>query len=248
MPSSRATFSRSRPWLAALLLPLLLTACGNGGDARGPNASPTPTPTAETVLKRAGDRLAATQTVGFMLEVEGDTYVDEGKTIRLLEAEGELARPDRVRTTFKAKVLAPTVTIQLITVGDRSWTTNLITGDWEPAPPEFSYSPVVLFDNQNGIGPVMGRVDAPKLLADEEIDGRPAYHVAATVAEAVIGPLTGNTMSGTPVAVDLWVAKETGDLLRARLAEPPSAEKDDPATWVLDLREHGAKVEIEPPI
>jgi len=227
---------------------LLTTACGGSGDASAPTPSPTPVPTAAAVLARASARLAATETVRFTLNVEGTTYVDGGDTIQLLEAEGDLVRPDRVSTTFKVKVLAPTVTIRLITIGDQSWTTNLITGRWGEADPEFSYSPGVLFDTQDGIGPVMGRVEAPTLLPNEEINGRSAHHIAATAAQETIGPITADTMAGSPVAVDLWVDVATDDLLRARLTEPASVGNDDPATWVLDLTDHGAKVEIEPPV
>jgi hypothetical protein len=145
-------------------------------------------------------------------------------------------------------VLVATVTIQLITVGEESWTTNLITGDWEPAPPEFNYSPAILFDEQEGIGPVMGRVEGAKLLEDEEINDRDTYHVVAQVEHDAIDPITAGTMVGTPVTVDLWIDKETSDLLRVRLAEPPSEDRDNPATWTLDLFDHGTKVEIEPPI
>jgi len=226
----------------------LLTACGTNGGAQDPEATATATPTARQLLQVASDRLADTQTVRFSLKVEGDTFVDKGESIRLIEADGELQRPDRVRTTFKAKVLVPTVTIQLITVGDQSWTTNLITGDWEEAPEEFTYSPAVLFDNQKGIGPVMGRVTEAKLLGDENVGDRATFHILAIADQDIIGPLSSNTMIGSPIAVNLWIDKETGDLLQARLAEPDTVEKDEPAIWTLSLFDHGAKVAIEPPV
>lgn len=225
----------------------LLSGCGTNGGAQDPEATATVSPTAPQLLRAASDRLAETQTIHFSLKVEGDTFIDTGGSIRLIEADGELQRPDRVRTTFKAKVLVPTVTIQLITVGNKSWTTNLITGEWEEAPEEFTYSPAVLFDNQEGIGPVMGRATEPKLLGDENIGDRATFHITAIANQDIIGPLTSNTMIGSPIAVDLWIDKETGDLLQARLAEPDTVEKDEPAIWTLNLFDHGAKVEIEPP-
>ena len=50
------------------------------------------------------------------------------------------------------------ISLQLITIGEQSWTTNVLTGKWEEAPLEFAYRPDVLFSTQDGIGPVMGRV------------------------------------------------------------------------------------------
>lgn len=214
------------------------------------DATATPPAVPETValLATASRRLADTPTVSFKLDVDGTTYIDTQNSIQLLEAQGQLQRPDRVKASFKVKVLAPTLTINLITIADQSWTTDLITGRWGPAPDEFSYDPKILFDNQDGIGPVMGKVDAPEREKDEKIGDRSTHHISGTVEQQVIGPLTAETMTGSPVAVDLWIDAESNDLLRVRLAEPRSDEKKDPATWTLDLYDQGDKVEIESPV
>lgn len=204
---------------------------------------------ATEILVRASKRLADTPTVRFELKVEGDTFIDEGKTLRLIEASGELARPDRVRTTFKVVALErATITVQLIIVGDQWWTTDLITGEWTTAPVEFEYDPSVLFDNQDGIGPIMNRVKDAERLKDETIRDREAFHIHAVVDQAIIGPLTSNILDGTPITVDLWIDQQTYDLLRARLAEPSVATNEEkPATWTLDLFDHSAQFVIEPP-
>lgn len=212
-----------------------------------PTATPSPTPTPAGLLEQASRRLADTQTVRFALDIEGDTFVDPNRTIRLLAATGELRRPDRVRTEFQAEVLGRAITLQLITVGEDTWLTNILTGEWGLAPVEFAYRPDVLFNNQNGIGPIMGRVERVRRLDDQEVDGRPAYHLQAEVEESVIGPLTYYTLKGSPVTVDLWIDRETGDLLRARLSEPADAVKANPAVWTLDLSRHDQPVTIEPP-
>lgn len=260
-PSSPPRRPRSRSLLVSLALlalvlaaPLLPASGGRALAAAGQTAPATPaaaapasaTPTATDLLARASQRLAETESVRFDLTVDGRTFLDPGGQILLLEAEGRLLRPDRVSTSFKAEVLGQVVTLDLITVGDTSWTTNLLTGAWEVAPPEFAYRPSILFDNQDGIGPVMGRVTDAERLEDDEIDGKETYRVRAVVDESVIAPLTYSTMSGSPVTVDLWIDRETDDLLRAQLAEP---ENDpDRAIWIFDISEHGDEVTIEPPV
>ncbi len=245
----RSRYPGSRLLLSLLALSCLvpLVAGGTAGANEAVSATPSGAAAAIDLLARASRRLAETESMHFRLDVEGETFVDEGESIRLLEAEGDLRRPDRVATAFKAEVFTRVITLNLITIGDQTWTTNILTGEWEFAPPEFAYRPTVLFDNQEGIGPVMGRVQDVELRGEEEIDGRPTLHVVARVDEAVIGPLTYETMSGSPITVDLWIDQESDDLLRARLAEPPTAG-DDPATWTLDLSEHGEQVAIEAPV
>ena len=232
--------------LSTACLLLLLGACGPvEPEAATPTPSPTPTP--QEILANASRRLGETPSVHFTLDVQGDTFIDTGETIRLLGAEGDLKRPDRVQTTFQAEVLGRTISLQLITVGDKSWTTNILTGNWEPAPLEFAYRPDILFSTQSGIGPVMGRVENVERLDDEDVDGRPTYHLRANADQSIVAPLTYYTIRGNPVTVDLWIDRETGDLLRARMSEPPGTEHSEPAVWTLDLSHHGEDISIEPP-
>ena len=224
---------------------LALGACGPAENAA---ITPATTPTPAALLEMASKRLAETPTVHFALEVQGETFIDTGGNIRLLGAEGDLQRPDRVRTAFQAEVMGRAISLQLVTIGDRSWTTNILTGEWENAPLEFAYQPDVLFSTQDGIGPVMGRVEGVQRLEDEEIEGQTTYHLRATVDESVVGPLTYYTITGSPVTVDLWIDQETHDLLRAQLSEPPGPERPNPAVWMLNLTHHGEEISIEPPV
>lgn len=222
---------------------LVLSGCGIADE----EATVSPTPTPSQLLEMASKRLAETPSVHFVLDVQGETFIDTNHTIRLLGAEGDLQRPDRVHTTFQAEVMGRAISLQLTTIGDKSWTTNILTGEWGDAPLEFAYRPDVLFSTQDGIGPVMGRVQGVKRLEDEEISGKTAYHLQATVDDSVVGPLTYYTISGSPVTVDLWIDQETHDLLRARLSEPPGSDRPHPAVWTLNLSHHGEDVSIEPP-
>jgi hypothetical protein len=232
--------------LAAAGALLGIAGCGPTAEVP-PTQTPAATPTAADLLAMASQRLGEIPTVHFALAVEGETFIDSAKTIRLLGAEGDLVRPDRVQTTFQAEVLGRAITIQLISIGTRSWTTNILTGDWGEAPVEFAYRPDILFSTQDGIGPVMGRVENVTRLADEEISGRAAYHLTATVDESVVGPLTYYTLHGSPVTVDLWIDQETHDLLMARMSEPKDADRPHPAVWTLTLSHHGQPFAIEPP-
>lgn len=220
---------------------------GGCGPAAQDAATSTPELSPEALLELASARLAETQTVHFTLNVEGETFIDAARAIRLLGAEGDLRRPDRVGATFQAEIMGRAISLQLITIGEESWTTNVLTGEWGNAPLEFAYQPDVLFSTQDGIGPVMGRVQDVERLDDGEIAGRPTHHLRATVDEEAVGPLTYYTITGSPVTVDLWIDQETHDLLRAQLSEPAGAERPNPAAWTLDLSHHDEDITIEPP-
>ena len=227
--------------LGALLT--LLTACG--GDSSSDSLEDDVS--VSDILENASQRLADTDAMHFRLDVEGETRIDPAGTIRLLNAEGTMARPNKVDTRFQVKVLGQTATIRMITIGEEAWTTDLITGKWMTAPSEFGYNPAILYDNQDGLGPVMGKIDNPQLIGIEDVDGTETYHIRGTASDEVIAPLTSGTMEGDKIDLDLWVDGETWDLVRVIVAEPEGPRKDDPATWTMNLSDHGEKADIEAP-
>jgi hypothetical protein len=224
---------------------LTLFGCGVTAEERAARP-PTPTPTELLVL--ASRRLAETPAVHFVLEVEGETFIDPMANMLLIRAEGDLQRPDRVRTTFQVEVVGRVISLHLVSVGDEAWMTNLLTGEWEDAPLEFTYRPGIIFSPRDGLGPMMERVQDVERLEDEDISGRSASHVRATVAQSIARPLTYNTIKGSPITVDFWIDRETQALLRARISEPPVAHRSHSAVWTLDFSHHGEAVSIEPPV
>lgn len=183
MPSYRSV----RLFLVTIVAAIGLASAAPGANADDATATPDD---ASAILAQASDRLADTQTMKFELEVDGDSYIDGADTMRLISARGDLARPDKVDVEFQINVLgAQNVSVRMITIGDEAWTTDLLTGKWGPAPDEFGYNPVVLFDNQNGLGPVAGRMENPTVDGTESIGGRDAWKITGTVDEATISTL-----------------------------------------------------------
>jgi hypothetical protein len=242
-------FLQIRVVIAALVVTVALVACGGGNGGSAPPTATSEPLTAPQILNNASKRMAETTSLRFKLDVNGKTYVDTAGTIQLLEASGELERPNKVRSQFKVRVAGTaTLTMQIITIGDQTWSTNLITGKWEQAPEEFSYNPSILFDKQGGVGPVMDRVTNAQRLEDEKLKGAQAYHVRADVTSAVIGPLTAETLTGSPVIVDLWIDQENFNLLRAQLTGVSPSSGKEPVVWTLDLSDHDQPMHISAPV
>lgn len=224
----------------------MVAGCGNSDDS---NPESDADVDVTTVLSDASTRIAETQSLKFTLDISGTTMIDDLGTIQLLAARGSLARPDLVDVQFQVRVLGTqTASIRMVTAGGQSWTTDLISGEWGPAPEEFGYDPARLFDTQDGLGPIMGKIDSPELIGTEDVDGKSAWHVRGVATQEVIGPVTANKMHGDTVAVDLWIDTSTSDLLKVQLAEPAAPDVEDPATWVMTLLDHDKPVTIEPPI
>ncbi len=223
----------------------ILTGCGVEDST---SIAPSESLDAVTLLTQASDSLEETETLRFNIEIDGDTFVDEAGTIRLLAARGDLARPDRVDVEFQVELLgAQTVSIRMITIDDEAWTTNLLSGAWEPSPEEFGYNPTVLFDDQGGLGPVAGRLNSPQVLDAETIGGRETWPVQGTVDNDTISSLTSGTADGEVITVTLWVDQESSNVLQLQLTEPDDTDKENPATWTMRLTGHNQDVTIERP-
>ena len=234
-------------FLAVPMLALIVMLFGVAG-AVADDATPAAGGEARDILDRASERLADTQTMKFELEVEGDSYIDDTNTMRIIAARGDLERPDKVDVEFQINLLgAQNVTIRMITIGDEAWTTDLLTGKWGPAPEEFGYNPAVLFDNQDGLGPVAGRLQDPTVEGSETIGGRDAWKITGTVDEQTIEPLTSGVIQGDEIGIAIWVDKESSNILRIEIEEPKIEGKEHPATWTMTLTGHDSDIEIEAP-
>lgn len=205
-------------------------------------------PTVDEILAAAAETIQETESMSFEMVMEGTTYVDADQNIQLLGAEGVMQRPDRADVIFTAVFLGmQQISIRMITIDEDAWITDIVTGKWVPAPPEFGYNPSVLYDDDHGLGPVMGRMNDPEVVGSEEIDGKDAWHIVATVDGEVTHEMTSGTMRGSVQTLDLWIDKDTSDILQIRISEPEDEDLEDPATWTLILTDHNEEVNIEQP-
>lgn len=239
---------------AILLLIPLLTSCSLWDDDDDPEPPPgadaTPTTvelTGESVLAAASDRWSETQSIHFVLEANGDTYLDSDQNILLESAEGDLARPDAVTATAKVSVAIAVVDVDLIVIGQDAYMTNFISGNWEHAPEDFSYNPALLFSETDGLGPIMEDIQNPALDGSESIDGREAHRVKGVVIQDQIDEITAGSIQGDDIDVTLWIADDNFEVVRLVLSAP-GADSTGETTWDLTFSDHNKEVTIEAPI
>jgi len=242
-------------WFVALILLFLLvfttTACmgdddDSGDDDNTPSASPVAEMTVEQVLEAGSAAWAETQSAHFTLEIDGDAYLDEDETIKLVSGEGDIKRPGSVAASATVDASISVVDISLVAVDGEIFLTNLLSGAWERAPDDFSYDPSVLFSDTDGIGPIMTDLQNPALDGAEDVNGQSAYKVTGTVAAERVNEITAGSIVGEEIEVTLWTGVEDAKLLRVVLTEPEGV-RESPATWTLDMTEHDKEIEIEAP-
>ena len=234
--------NRQSPIVAplALLVALTLVACGG-------SATPTPTIEPGAILARAGARLDEVKTVHFTATIDGPAFIDATRTIQLRSANGDIVVPDQMQAKIQIAAASLNVDVSLVTIGPDKYQTDFFTGRWGPAQAGFDYSPTILFDKNQGLSSIVGKMRDVERLPDETIDGQAAYRVRGKVDRATIQPITSGTIEGDPVGTELWIAKDSANLLKLVLTEPPTPNKARPAIWTLTLDRYDQPVTIARP-
>lgn len=214
----------------------------------------TPEISAEEIILNAANRM--TETAGFRFRIAQDgafVYVDPDGILALRSAEGVYAAPDK--TAASVKIIAPgfITDVDIISIGETQWQTNVLTQAWEELPPDWGFNPTVLFDSEMGLQTIIAQdLQDVQLVGTENLSesGGPdadLYKITATVAGDRLQTMSNGLIGNQPAAVTMWIQPDTFELVRIVLDEPvPDAEES--SHWQVDFANYDEVVEIEPPI
>ncbi len=104
----------------------------------------------------------------------------------------------------------------------------------------------MLFSDTDGIGAVMTQIQTPKLEKDEDVNGHGAHVISGTVGAAAIQKMTAGAITSDNIAVKVWIAKDTFDILKVVIT-PPATADNQAGTWTLIVTNHDKPVTIAPP-
>lgn len=193
----------------ALVAFAALLGCGGEEAAQAPQPAAEPTPIdLSDLLMRAGEATAAVDSFHFFLEHSEDAstpYTDLGP-FELTEAEGDLIKPDKMSLTFDGVFSGSfAARSSVIAVGEESYITNPLTGEWESL--TGLLSPTDLFDPQGVFVTMLTDVQDPVLVS--QMDGE--YRIDGVLEATALQPLLGNAAQGGKVNVELTI--DAGSLL-----------------------------------
>lgn len=200
-------------------------------------------PTAQELLEQAADRMAQAESLQFTLEREGDPIPMEAMmNAAVLSAEGAYKAPDSVHATVKVSAQG------MIAEADVLWLPDGILFKLPPLIPEYmqidlegAFDAVAIFDAEVGIPKILTSFQTPGLDGEEDLDGIATYHVSAQADGSDLSNLVGGAVQPGPAAVDVWVDKKTGDVVRIAITEEGGGR------WLLDFFAFNEPVEIPVP-
>ena len=225
---------------------LLIASCRTPTPLPTPTPSPTPSPT--EIARRAGERMLATNSIHFIIELSGKlTYLDSPPTLALKRAEGDLVRPDQVRAIVKVSSFGFTSEVAIIGLGGEQYITNPLNQQWEKLPPGqgWDFDPTLIFDPQHGIKSILNQADWTFGL-DEEIEDQTHYCLHGQLSGERISPLTAGLIASGKVTVDAWVGAQDAYVRRVQIVELES-DPENPTQWLIEFSAFDQPVDIEMP-
>ena len=231
--------------LTILILLLTLTACGN---------TTLPDIPAEELVQRAAERMKESDGFQFVIERDGaPAYLDPGETLSFRRATGAYVAPDRALATVRVIGPGLITDVDVISVAEIQWQTNVVTGDWEELPPNWGFNPAVLFDDDIGIQAVLVAdlsqiaLAEPENLVESEGPDELLYSVTAVADGTNLYQMSGTLIGPSDVTIQLWIRPETFEPVRIVVSEPEPEDDELESIWQVDISHYGELIDIQPP-
>lgn len=210
-----------------------------------PTSIPVPTPTpinVEDLLRRSGEAMSQLNTFHFRLEHNDEGSTPFSDTLDVTEAEGDVVSPDRISISFSGRFGGRfAMRASLITIGDDSYMTNPLTGNWEEVAAEVS--PLGFFDPQEGIGAMMTGLRNPTLSSKDGSE----FRVEGDLDVQALRPLLGTVIQDGIVRVEVTLDSDTLYLKKAVIEGRATAEDPDGVIRTITLSQHNESISITAP-
>ncbi len=230
--------TRSRALAVAGVVSVLVLGCGGSSGLIDPSI--------DTVLERSSQAMAEVDTARFTIEKSGAAvHIDEEDLIEFNAADGRYSAPASADALVKVRAFGLATEVGAVAMDGDLWITNPLTGQWEPAPADFTFDPTVLFDDSVGWSNLLSEgLENAELVADE-VDSSGRYQVNGTVGAERVGVLTGGLVTeASDIAIFIDGTSGTIDEVGFSVGDG-----QDESRWRLFLSDYGVDVTVtRPPV
>lgn len=222
----------------------LLVACGGSGEEV---VDP------KKLISLSTERMRSLGGFHYKIDRSGaPAFIDDSETISFRTAEGDYVVPDRVTATVK--VITPLIVteVNLISIGDQQWETNVFTGQWQQVPVEYAFQPQELLNPNTGLQAILEQdlydLTLVGLEELEEMPGKSLHYIQGMLNGEGAFNLTYGMIDNEVLSVQLWIDPETYDIYRVMVVDPMNEGDEEDTVWQIDFWDFGNVMEINPPI
>ncbi|MEX2323080.1 MAG: LppX_LprAFG lipoprotein [Acidimicrobiia bacterium] len=211
-----------------LIAAALASACTGDGETL---------PDPDDLLQRSAAAMASVETAEFEMTVDGAAITISGLTMR--SASGVYVAPDRARAVLTMSLGAVTADLGTISIAERTWLTEPLTGRWDELDPGTGFNPAVVFSDE-GWEPLLAE-DITDATVSSHSRG---YQVDGVAPAARIAVVTSGLVTDQDVDITLVIDRATDRLLEVRFS---TAGADGETDWVITLGPYDEPATVEPP-
>lgn len=192
-------------WCITFMAMPLLSGCNK-------SSTPTPALSATEIIEQCSAKMDTVDSFHIEItQVGGTTPLAIG--LQVSKAVADVVSPDRLRGEITVIAGNLPIQVEVIAIGNVTFLTNPLTGNWEPFSGQFSA--IGIFDRDTGIVAVLRHMTNLTKLEDQNVGGLPCYHVKGDITTDDLGPLTRlftiQSLKGGNIAAEIWC--DRGDLL-----------------------------------
>jgi hypothetical protein len=213
-----------------LALALLAASCGGSPGSAAPDAV--------GLIDGAVAAMQGVASAHFEMARSGAPITVEGLVFD--SAVGRYAAPAAAEAVLRMHAGDIAVELGTVSIGDRTWLTDPLTGRWHELRAGAGFNPAVLFD------PDLGWVALLTDLAEVTLTstGRGTHRLSGRLPAGRVEAITAGLAPGQSIALDLWLDAATLHIVRLEFSTVGDQGRSD---WVIVMSEFGAPVQIDPP-
>ena len=233
--------------LLALWLLFALTASGCGPTAsQAPTpVEPTALPNAKPIIDASATRMSRITYASFALDHDvGSSYLSD-LGLYLDSVTGQIAMPDRYSLRMEATTANRNAFVVVEVIGVEGTSYMSLLGRWgetDPTTLPFNFSRLGL-----RLADIMRAIEKSKVVAEEEIENVPVWHIAGVVDSSDFRGLLVNASPGTTIKLDAWIGQDDSLLHKARVEGKLFSDDQVGAVRVLTITAVDVPVDIEAP-
>ena len=222
----------------ALFIFLLLSLAACGGNS-------TSVPDAHQLISKAQTAIKAVTSYHFKLTTD---HPGTSATLTILQAEGDIAVPDKLKANATALVLGSNAQVQIIAIGNQQYITDPITQQWHST--TGLINPRTLSDPQTGVAAILGQIQNPSTSSDTNVtvNGTPCWNVNGKLDPTYLSGITGGgAPAGTMDSVTTCIGKSDNLPYLIRITGVAASGDTAATTRTFTLSKFGESITITPP-
>ena len=218
-----------------VLLLLAVSGCGNT----------TSIPDAHQLISKAQTAIKVVTAYHFKLATD---HPGTGATLTIVQAEGDIAVPDKLKANATALILGSNAQVQIITIGNQQYITDPITQQWHST--TRLIDPRTLSDPQTGVAAILGHIQNPTTSSDTNVtvNGTACWNVNGKLDPTYLSGITGGgAPAGTMDSVSTCIGKSDNLPYLIRITGIAAAGDTTATVRTFTLSKFNENISITPP-